>query len=241
MIILLIIVGISLLILNIWNLITLNHLNKNLDKTDNQLNDSKYFELKYKSEFIIAVFSIIIAVGGLLGYNTLKSAKNEIKSNLISKTKSIDSTLNQTAKRIEKKDSILEKIILKQKLINESIPLNDEKIRNQENRINSIQNTINELNENNKIKQSFYLIKSIKLIEDEQIFYFKDLRTTIDDRLPKFSKIPFIIPISEKFHIVDVFDITLEGFTAGSSLMWGLSNTKNNGDITFGIMIIENK
>jgi len=96
MTIIIILVGVSLLVFSIWNLISLKRLSKNSTKKDKQLNDSKYYELKYKSEFIIAVFSIVATVAGILGYNSITSAKNEIKADLLAKTKSIDSIINIT-------------------------------------------------------------------------------------------------------------------------------------------------
>ncbi len=245
MIILLIIIGVAILTINIWNAISLKQLKRNANKSDNQLNDSKYYELKYKSEFIIAVFSIVATVGGLLGYNTIKSAESKIKEDLLVKTNSIDSIISLTEKRLIKKDSILEKIELRQDFITKTIPENDSKLNNQENQIRLIQSTLNELNKNNKIKQSFYLIKSLEIKSDEekeQKFYFKDLMTNIGDKLPKFKKLPFLIPIPENQADITIYNLTLESFSILVASSIGVYDSDKDPEAyKFGIMVIENK
>jgi len=247
-VILLIIIGIAILILNIWNLISLKQLENNSTSTNNQLNDSKYYELKFKSEFIIAVFSIVAAVGGLLGYNTITSAEENIKKDFLSKTTFIDSLITQTEERILEKDSILEKIENRQDLINKTIPENDAKLHSQENQIDLIQKTLTELNQNNKVKQSFYLIQSLEIKKDmrgmpeNKTFYFKDLKTNIGDVLPTFNKLPFLIPLQENIGI-DIFDITLESFSVSVSTYLVLegNDRPEPEKFEFGIMLIENK
>ncbi|MBA6156750.1 hypothetical protein H3Z83_09510 [Tenacibaculum sp. S7007] len=246
---LLIIIGISLLVFNIWNLISLNSLKKNSSKKDKQLNDAKYYELKYKSEFIVAVFSIIVAVAGLLGYNTLNSAKDEIKFDLLKKTKSIDSIINITEKRIKLKDSLLHNIELKQNIINSKIPVNEEKVNAQNYQIYQIQKVISDLNKNNKIKQSFYLVRDLSL-EINKDYYntyrFEDLKTNIGDRLPKFVNKPFIIIIPESTtHLANIRtdNVTVDKFSA--TIVGGYTSLNNSDDepdkFKFSIMIIESK
>jgi len=245
MVILLIIIGVAILTLNIWNLISLKQLKNNSTKSDNQLNDSKYYELKYKSEFIVAVFTIVTAVGGLLGYNTIKNAENNIKEDILLRTVSIDSLIIKTENKILTKDSILKKIESRQDIINKVIPQNDSKLNYQENQIRLIKNTLNKLNENNKIKQSFYIVKSLELdnkFTQSKKFYFKDLKTNIGDKLPKFSKLPFLIKIPESTIDIEIYDLTLESFSVLMSSSFQVKEQDEEPKIfTFGLMIIENK
>ncbi|GAA3646012.1 hypothetical protein GCM10022397_33640 [Flavivirga jejuensis] len=46
--------------------------------------------MKYKYEFIVAVFSIIVAVRRLLGYHSIDRAKEEIKKELSSELKPLN-------------------------------------------------------------------------------------------------------------------------------------------------------
>lgn len=238
MIILFIIIGFSLIVFMIWNLITLYRLKKNSSKTEKELNDSKYFELKYKTEFFVAVFSVIVAVAGLLGYDSLQNAKNEIKRELLIKTKSIDSILVKTEQRIKLKDSVLKSIELKHDVLINSIPINQKKILEQNYQIHSLQKMIEELNSNNKIKQNFYIVNSLGFDKnkDTEIFKYQDLKTNIGDKLPKFTKTPFVIGIPEVFASVEIHNVTLDGFAATIGIYYEDFDT-----LRFSVMIIENK
>ncbi|MCD8437692.1 hypothetical protein LNI95_08410 [Tenacibaculum dicentrarchi] len=243
--ILLVIIFSAIVILNVWNLISLKQLKKDSTKLDSQLNDPKYYELKSKSEFIVAVFTILVAVGGLLGYKSFESVKKSIKDDLLSRMIPINSSIDETEKKIIKYDSIFRINESMQIIINKDIPKNDLKLKNQDRQLKLIQNTLNELNQNNKIKQSFYLVKSLEIINIKgklsKKFYFKDLRTNIGDKIPKFSKLPFLIPIPENMATIRINDLTLESFTIhiGSSLR--VSGTNKPTSYKFGLMIIENK
>lgn len=240
MIKLLIIIGFSLLVFMIWNLIAVYRLKRNSTKSDKELNDSKYFELKYKTEFFVAVFSVIVAVAGLLGYDSLQNAKNEIKSDLLVKTKTIDSILINTEQRIKLNDSVIKSIELKHDILINSIPINQKKILLQNQQISSLQKMIDELNSNNKIKQSFYLVNSLGLKNNDKEIYsafkYEDLKTNIGDKLPKFTKTPFIIPIPEVIAKVEIHNVTLDGFAASIEMYVDDVDT-----FKFSVMIIENK
>lgn len=240
LVVLAIIIGIAILVMNIWNATTLRKLSKNSAKVDSQLNDSKYYELKYKSEFTIAVFTVITAVAGLLGYKTLEDAETSIKADLLVKNNSIDSTFNYTENRILNQDTKLIDIEERQNKINAVISSEDLKIVSQAKKLNVIQNTLKELNENNKIKQSFYLVESLEIPKDEVVFYFKDLETNLGDKLPKFRKLPFIVPIATVSSI-NVYNVTLESFTVSISSYLMLENSNEPDVFEFGIMVIENK
>lgn len=245
MIILLVIIGVALLVFNFWNLRTLKSIKKNAIQKDSQLNDAKYFELKSKSEFIIAIFSVIVAVAGLLGYNTLQGAKNEIKSELINKTKSIDSLLTITEDRVQEKDSILAQLELKLDIISSLIPLNEKQLNSQRSQLNSLQKVIRDLNTNNKIKQSFYIVRNLEIKKSKKplvkYFKFNNIKTNIGDNLPKFSKQPIVIPIPESTADFQVYNITSEGFYVGiaSSTEW--EEDQEPETYKFSLMIFESK
>lgn len=278
MIILLVVIGVAILIFNIWNIVVLRRLNNSSTAKDIPLNDAKYYELKYKSEFIVAVFSVIVAVGGLLGYESLQSAKNEVKSDLLTKMRSIDSLVTQTELRIKRKDSLLFEIESKQDIINSAIPINEEKLQKQNVQLRKLMYTINDLNDNNKIKQSFYLVRDLKIknnkgikvttqeiqiyrdtlppekraaengmkktlaIKQEtgQYYKFDDLKTNLGDKLPKFTKIPFIISIPESSFGLEIYNVTLDGFYVdiASGTKWSVGEEEI---FNFSLMIIENK
>jgi hypothetical protein len=52
----------ALVIFSIWNLIISRRLIKSKSSTNTPLDDSKYYELKYKQEFLVAAFSLIAGI-----------------------------------------------------------------------------------------------------------------------------------------------------------------------------------
>ncbi|OFX50570.1 MAG: hypothetical protein A2X13_12280 [Bacteroidetes bacterium GWC2_33_15] len=221
-------------------MITIRRLKNDSNKSDKELNDSKYYELKYKTEYFVAVFSVIVALAGLLGYNSLQSAKDEIKMDLLQKTKSLDSALVQTDNRIKSKDSILKIVEKKHDLLIKAIPVNERKIDFLNYQITSLEKMINDLNSKNKIRQSFYIVKSLGLKNTDSVtsmkFSYADLTTNIGDKLPKFDKPPFIVPIPEVFANIEIHNVAIDGFTATLGIYVDEVDT-----FKFSVLIIENK
>lgn len=245
MIVLVSLVGIALIVIGIWNLISLNRLKQNSNKTNEQLNDAKYFELKYKSEFIVAVFSIIVAVVGLLGYNSINQVKKELKDYLILKSDMIDSTLTKSERKLEMNNQSLKEIESKQKIIIETLPENEITLQKQNKQIETIHNLINELNSKNKIKQEFYLVKSLKIKPNDEGRFtteilFSELKTTNYDRLPEFKNKPFLLPIPESTATFDIYDVSLDRFKVSVSTSTNYDD-KEHGYFLFSLMIIDNK
>tara|TARA_R110002049_G_scaffold307720_2_gene509185 strand:- start:4195 stop:4440 length:246 start_codon:yes stop_codon:yes gene_type:complete len=69
-------------------------------------------------------------------------------------------------------------------------------------------------------------------------YYFKDIPTNLGDKLPKFTKIPYVIPINSSNDIVEVFNVNAEGFQAHTGVGFGNIQMAK---VYFNIMIIENK
>tara|TARA_R110002049_G_scaffold307720_2_gene509186 strand:- start:4424 stop:4921 length:498 start_codon:yes stop_codon:yes gene_type:complete len=146
--ILLIVIAIAVLVFTIWNIISLYQL-KNQSKKK-ILNDPRYYELKYKFEFIVAVFSIIVAIAGLLGYNSLDNAKQEIKKELTEDLNPLDSTINILNEKMVKINGQIIEFESKQDNLINSLPISESQILSQKNEIQDIKNLITDLNNNNK-------------------------------------------------------------------------------------------
>jgi hypothetical protein len=240
MISLLIIIAVAFCVFSVWNIITLYRLKRSSQKTDKELNDAKYYELKYKTEFFVAVFSVIVAAAGLFGYNSIKDAKEEITKDLKEKTKSIDSSIFYSEKRIRTQDSTLDIFETKLNLFINSIYNSQKQLYNQNDQLNSLTKLINDINSTNKIKQNFYLVKSLELVvKDDKVtssYKFADMTTNIGDKLPKFSRPPFVVSIPEVIANVELHHVTADGFDATLGMYMEESNV-----FKFSVMIIENK
>lgn len=129
MIVLGIIILAAILVFSIWNWFNLRELKQ--FHHQNELNDSKYHELKYKMQFLIAMFSVFVVIGGVLGYSSLADARKEIKKEFEPSISSINEKIKSTDKSIREKDSVVRELSLRLEFLLENIPQLDSKAKNQ--------------------------------------------------------------------------------------------------------------
>ncbi len=207
------------IIFNVWNSLTLYSIKKRPLRND-PLNDAKYWELKFKIQYIISAFLAILAIATFLGYNTFDNIKDSIHNELdhkLDSTKSLinDLTLRQkeiservdtTGNQILKYQNIILGLSDKQATVKESIKLSA-------NDLKDLKDKITDINSKNILQQNIYIVDTIqfdisKLTDDQaKILKFSDLVTISGDKLPPLSNPPFILPISNQeceFHINQV-------------------------------------
>ncbi|NOU19260.1 MAG: hypothetical protein HOO91_17015 [Bacteroidales bacterium] len=240
MIIILIITLVALSVFSIWNILSLRELKSKKTSENKELNDSKYFELKYKMEFLVAIFSVIVALAGILGYNSLENAKREIKTELNKELLPVESRIKNTERNIRDKDSIVSTLEVKTVSISNNLSSFDSEVKKNNTNLNSLKNKIDIINSKNIIKQNFYIVNSIKFRFNEndttmKKFYFADLKTNLGDKLPAFDTSPLVIPVSESNAMVKIWKITNETFEVGCNEFYGnIIDT-----IKFSIVIIK--
>lgn len=244
--VILIILFIAIIIFSAWNGYTLNQIKKS-SHTRAELNDAKYWELKSKQEYLIAVVTLIVAVVAYLGFNTKKDIENElkaalktkldtaqhqIKTQLDSATKDIYVQLRPINSTVEKFQSSLnaaEKNINETdlKITNYKTAINaligqqkgiENKAFKSEGQVNALVERIDILNKSNILKLPIYVVKDYKYgFHTYDTVYFSNLRTVVGDRLPTFKKPPVIVPIS-------VMPIVPLRITTTSFLIHGVGN-----------------
>lgn len=217
---------ISLIAFNLWNAVTLKHLLKRPLKND-QLNDKNYWELKYKMQYMITVFSVILAIVAYIGYNTIDNVKESVRKDFQA---SLDSTRNalilidsqiKSSKaefdaRVANTDSILnsyQDMLLglsnRTEQVKKSISLSDKDL-------NAFKGRISEINSKNIIRQSIYIIDNLEYTFTEyweyKKYYYKDLVTNTNQKLPEFKQRPFILPISNQGFTFSINNVTTESF-----------------------------
>jgi predicted phage tail protein len=266
----------------IWNLITLQRYKKESKRVP-ELNDAKYYELKYKYEFVVAVISVIVTAVAVVGYNSIQSVEAALKNDF---TEKVDST-NKNIERSKIETDLLRKSFedsLKQNLLNtkdelSSVNKNSNAVnqkmketesslqhyntllgalaqkqleieirnRNSDTMLNIVANKIEEINSKNILKQNFYIVDSLyyslsvmetaKTDTDSFVkYYFKDLTTTIGDKLPKFKSPPFIIVTSPNSSGATVREVTSDYF---SLAFFEYLNPDKQNRITFNILVSE--
>ena len=173
-------------------------------------NDIRYYELKSKYEFLVAIGSIIAIIFIFLGVNTQNELQKTLKSNF-------DILLDSaTVLKVDMNDQIA---ITKEAL---AITTGEvEALRSRQRLINSEStkslNSFKSLNEkyldlsnNPKLKKDFYVVSNITIKKDSDIirFHFKDMTTEAGKKLPVFNSIPIVIPTSSNGAGVDILVLT---------------------------------
>ena len=213
---------------NIWNAINLKTIIKKPLRNSDSLNDNKYWELKYKMQYMITVFSIILFVAAYFGFTSLQSVKTNLKTEIQA---SLDST-NRILENIEQKQlelnikvattdsSILEAenailgLMGREKALSGSLSMSDFSLT-------KLMQRISELNSKNIIQQNIYIVDNVEYSFDTywefKKYYFKDLKSNTGQPLPAFKKPPFIFSVSNQGFTFALRKITSESFEMSAS------------------------
>mgnify|MGYP001627550680 CR=1 FL=1 len=215
-----------IIVFNVWNAINLYSLKKRPSKQTG-IDDPKYWELKYKIQFLVASFSLILAVFAFLGYNTIDKIKEAISSGLEQK---LDSTKNNITELIAKQsfidnrmseaDTLLTKyqnIIIG--LSNRQSGVNNS-IQTSSTELNKLKGKISEINGKNILQQNIYIVDEILLDVSKvtsgddwsKIIYFSNLKTISGDKIPPMNNPPFILAFSNENCDFRVSQVTRESF-----------------------------
>ena len=224
-----------------------------LRKIKNQTNissieDDRYYELKYKLQFISSVGVIVIAVAGFFGLDKYENFVKEFKS----KTDSLDVKLNEYNKKISLLDSNIIKYDTKINAYDNSLKKLDlSKIQFSKAMIASnrgllqLKDSIDIIKKRNILDKSFYIIDNIKVKNTMVLnntesgitkFYFKDMSTTIGDKVPEFEKPPVTFVIPQSPAIIQVVSITKDYIEVLLSSTTGTGLIESE-TYTFGLLI----
>jgi len=207
------ILGIALLLM-IAYLIYINQrtLNKvvNYKRSEKELkiSDERYYELNNKIQLLIVVSSILILIGGFVGYNSINSITGEISSDIEHYKKNLmhyDSTIINYQRLIRDlendRDTVID--VLRTTIIE----------------VNDIKNTLIQLQEDYKLNARTFFATGIKVPpeseSDEFVStrkYFKDMKMPDGKRLPKFKVSPFLSVMGKGLGFVIIKNITKDYF-----------------------------
>lgn len=205
---------------------------KNDAKKAAELNDKQYWELKYRIQSLVTVFSILIAVFVVLGLDTISSIEKTVIAAMQPKVDSIN------VKYLQTKDSlnIMQKLIqgsykdIETKITGYSTNL--ERINNYSKNVSglfskttqsmtSIEQRIQSLNSKNILKKEIYIVndESIAFVNPDSLIrtsndsplkkiFFKGLKTTSEDYLPEFKKTPVVLAFSNDGSTYRIKEVT---------------------------------
>lgn len=172
---------------------------KNLQKQaflDGRVSDERYYELKYKLEYITGFVTVAVIVLGALGYSSIKSISDGIKESLKETiNKEIGSYENKMASSIGKSETAS----------------------------NGATEYINQLKKRSILRQDTYLVSGVifqqfntKGDPINKTYYFKDLKTITGEYLPAFQEAPIIIASSHASAYCYAYNVTKTSFKLGA-------------------------
>jgi hypothetical protein len=173
--------------------------------TETAFQDARFWELNYKIEFLVAVSAIVAAGLVYLGYDSLRSTKEQLKSEMEKEIVELREELTRT-----KADSDnVSKIVANSK----------GEVGNQLESLQKLEKKIDEINKKNIVQQGYYVISGLTVVLDtnQEVIqngkiHFKDLTTTSGDKLPAFTSPPLVIAISEGDSGVDIYRVKPDSF-----------------------------
>lgn len=165
----------AVIILQVWNLITLRQMRR---QGNAPITDPQYNELKYKQEFLVATAALLLSAVGYFGFSTWKDSEATIKKEM---SQSLDTLRNQIDTSRVKFVKGLEDIELTS------------------GRARAIREELEALKQKDVLQESYMVTdlfyRSYESDNSSRIkrYYFKDMKTIKGGRLPKFTKTPKIL------------------------------------------------
>jgi hypothetical protein len=211
MILLTVLAGI-IIALSVWNLITLYQLKKS-NKSKQEIKDDKYFELKYKLEFITTIAIVVIGVGSFFGYK-------------------VSDGFNLRVVELKTKLDSLNKTI---KLKKDTINTYDLKTKDLNKRFEDLSSKITVISNKNIVKQDFFITDNLKFKFGQDTvsrFYFNRLKTLVGDAFPTFDKPPFLVIVPKNGANITLTDLNKDYFEVVSVMSLGEIDSAK-----FGIMV----
>lgn len=255
MTLIIVIILLGLLIFSIWNFFNLNRLSKQ-QRIDVETAE-RYFELKYRIQFLTSFAALIIALIGFVGYNTFDNIKSDIKSELMLEIDSLgleiedkSEKLFQAEKKLGKLDSTYQYISNNQlQSLMTGIKAYQKQVGKTTDQLDEIQKEV--------LKRDIYVVENIPIslkqnvdelsgkhpsetrYENYSKIHFKDLRTNENLPLPDFRKPPLVIPVVSSSYIVSVFNVTNKTFQGSMNTHFTNEKWSKIDTVKFSVVIIQ--
>ncbi|NQV18513.1 MAG: hypothetical protein HQ534_08220 [Armatimonadetes bacterium] len=194
----------------VFDFITLYKIRKLGSKDKSMIPDEKYFDLKYKIQYLISIFSVILFIVGFLGYNSLKNIETKISDKMSASILDLESRIAHSDTIITRNEKSLKEFESEQKKI-------QDKLDRSNTDVSKLSDIVNELKKktflNPKIYICHFTFDEKKLGDSNgEKFYFRDISTIDKNELP-FKKEPSLF-FSATINI-EIIEITKEYFKIG--------------------------
>lgn len=234
------VIGLGVFIFSYWSFQLLKKHLKQFNgnyRHSSSLTDEKYYELKSKQDYILAISAIIFALLSFVGYTSISNIKKELSAQIESEKKNI-SSLNDTAKENLSALRITGKSY-------------EDSVRSALELVTILKNRIGGLLSKDVIKQDIYIVDPLSIGNfpidktkpwvdaNYRVVRFSDLTTISGQKLPAFKTPPSIVCFSKNSSMLMVDDITNVGFKIRPDMMLGFpGDTDETGNkIKFSLWI----
>jgi hypothetical protein len=201
-----------ILLLSVYQLYILLKLKSGSSAT-NAIPDAKYFELKYQTESYVKIFSVLIALAGFLGYNTMQKSKEDIEKQYVDNLKKYETRLNAIDSTSKENENFIQSFNIEKEAIKAVLLKTGKSAKDIEQGINLLAaKRINPLN--------LYVVPiQNKATSDHNTspvtYQYKDLLSFKNSPLPKFNKAPFVDISNQDKHTGNsacIFNVTTTSF-----------------------------
>ncbi|GBF18229.1 hypothetical protein C21_00386 [Arenibacter sp. NBRC 103722] len=219
-----------------WDIYLLRKIYKSGLNGISMLADEKYFELKYNINLLKSISAILIFVVGFLGYSSYNNFKDEFSNDLNKVTENQRKQLDSITENIRVISESLDELESLKNNLQQNISDYDSRMSLLNGKVSSINNT---LKYNPRIFVTTgirYPLSTIHKMANGVKVYFKDLKTSFNEDLPKFKKAPLVNVEGYRLDL-HILEITEEYFRVGA---WSYDNSEiddKRGYFTFDIWL----
>lgn len=206
--IILAVIGLAALIFSFWSFwLIKKHLQqfKTNYRHISTLTDEKYFELKSRQDYIIAVSTIVFALLSFIGYTSINNIKKELASQVEKESQNLKSL----------KDTATENLTTL-KLTGRTY---EDSVRNALKLVAALKKEIGAISNKDVIKQNIFIVDPLRIgdfpkdkLTETRIIKFNSLTTISGEKLPEFRIPPSIVCFSTTNSLLIVSEVTTQGF-----------------------------
>lgn len=224
-------IGTAVLVFSTWTfLLVRKHIKKSwTHELKGSLADEKYFELKSRQEYIIAVSTIVFALISYIGFSSISDIKNTINEQLATEKLKVDSLsklannnfMNLELKGKDYKDSVIIGLKL----------------------VNALKERYKQLASKDIIKQDIFIVDDLtigdfKKVDDFfRLVKFGDLTTISGQKLPVFKTPPSIVVFSSTSANPAIDQVTAQSFRISPFMYTESKVAQNEEQIKFSVWI----
>jgi hypothetical protein len=198
----LITIGIGILIYNFYSTYSIRSFFKTSNRRP-EINDQKYWELKYKIESLITISSVIIAIAAYLGISTLNDVKDQVTREIKPQVDSITSQIAHLKDSLKKVNDTLAKYKSEISFLDSGSKIVKEKLLSSKGGIDKLLLDVAEISRKNKIQAQVFIVNNLSINIDNPLggpsykINFSSLTTSTGDKLPVFNKPPLVVCVAK--------------------------------------------